>query len=79
MLGAHVIGEHLRGDARNGHLASREHINQQQLIGIGKCIGKVVAQGLQARIAVRLEHDVDVLVTQRRSGSVMLLALCGWT
>ena len=61
MLGAHGIGEHLRGDTRNGNLASREHINQQQFIGIGKCIGKVVAQGLQARIAVRLEHDVDVI------------------
>ena len=77
MLGAHSVGEHLRGDARNRHLAGREHINEQQLIGIGKGIGKVIAQSLQTRIAVRLEYDVNMLVAQRRGSSERRLDLGG--
>ena len=63
--GANLISEHLARHAGDGHLARREDIYEHNGIRICKRVDEVVAQRLETRIAVRLEHDDNVLEVQR--------------
>ena len=77
MEGSDRIGEHLAGDARDGHLASREHVDEHELVGVGERVREILAQRLQARIAMRLEHDDDVAEVESMGGGERRLDLGG--
>ena len=44
----------------DGHLAGGEHVDEHHGVGIGERVDEVIAERLEARVAMRLEHNGDL-------------------